>query len=95
MKTFLEDTFMNSSANAPGTNMKFYYIFYAIGKEDCRRISPFHLAARVLQEQGKELHLLSPVLWPGMKAIIIISMWEPPAALRKRSFTTVWNMPKS
>lgn len=53
MKTFLEDTFMNSSANAPGTNMKFYYIFYAIGKEDCRRISPFHLAARVLQEQGK------------------------------------------
>ena len=53
MKTFLEDTFMNSSANAPGTNMKFYYIFYMIGKEDCRRISPFHLAARVLQEQGK------------------------------------------
>lgn len=53
LKSFLDNTFMNSSANAPGTNMTFEYIFYMIGKEDCRKVSPFHLAARVLQEQGK------------------------------------------
>lgn len=53
LKSFLDNTFMNSSANAPGTNMTFEYIFYMIGKEDCRKVSPFHLSARVLQEQGK------------------------------------------
>lgn len=53
LKSFLDNTFMNSKANAPGTNMTFEYIFYMIGKEDCRKVSPFHLAARVLQEQGK------------------------------------------
>lgn len=53
VKAFLENTFMNSSADAPGTNMKFYHIFYMIGQEENRKVSPFHLAARVLQEQGK------------------------------------------
>lgn len=59
LKSFLDNTFMNSSANAPGTNMTFEYIFYMIGKEDCRKVSPFHLAARVLQEQGKGM---SPII---------------------------------
>lgn len=53
VKNFLEGTFMNSSQNAPGTDMKFYHIFWAIGAEENRQVSPFHLAARVLQEQGQ------------------------------------------
>lgn len=48
VKNFLEGTFMNSSQNAPGTDMKFYHIFWAIGAEENRQVSPFHLAARVL-----------------------------------------------
>lgn len=39
---------MNSSQNAPGTDMKFYHIFWTIGAEENRQVSPFHLAARVL-----------------------------------------------
>lgn len=46
IKSFLENTFMNSSQNAPGTDMKFYYIFWAVGAEAGREVSPFHLAAR-------------------------------------------------
>lgn len=49
---FLENTFMNSSQNAPETVMTYAHIFWAIGKEEGREVSPFHLAARVLQEQG-------------------------------------------
>ena len=52
VKNFLEGTFMNSSQNAPETSMKFYHIFWSIGAEENRQVSPFHLAARVLQEQG-------------------------------------------
>ena len=48
VKNFLEGTFMNSSQNAPGTDMQFYHIFWAIGAEENRQVSPFHLAARVL-----------------------------------------------
>ncbi len=46
----LKDTFMSSTANAPETSMTFADIFYAVGVE--KTVSPFHLAARVLQEQG-------------------------------------------
>ncbi|MBQ2802457.1 MAG: hypothetical protein IJF07_01005 [Lachnospiraceae bacterium] len=53
VKGFLENTFMNSSQNAPGTVLKFHKIFWAIGAEEGRKVSPFHLAARVLQEQGQ------------------------------------------
>lgn len=49
---FLENTFMNSSQNAPENDMTYAHIFWAIGAEEKREISPFHLAARVLQEQG-------------------------------------------
>lgn len=51
VKNFLESTFMNSGSNAPGTDMKYYHIFWSVGSE--QNVSPFHLAARVLQEQGK------------------------------------------
>lgn len=65
IKNFLENTFMNSSQNAPGTDMKFYYIFWAIGAEEGRKVSPFHLAARVLQEQGQGKSALISGTYPG------------------------------
>lgn len=52
IESFLKNTFMNSNQNAPGTSMTFSHIFWAIGAEEGRKVSPFHLAARVLQEQG-------------------------------------------
>ena len=50
VKNFLESTFMNSSGTAPGTDMNYYHIFWSVGSD--QNVSPFHLAARVLQEQG-------------------------------------------
>lgn len=43
---------MNDSVNAPGTDMTYSFIIYSIGKEEGREISPYHLAARILQEPG-------------------------------------------
>lgn len=62
---FLQNTFMNNSNPAPGTVMTFAHIFYAIGKEEGREISPFHLAARVLQEQGQGTSQLISGTYPG------------------------------
>lgn len=56
---------MNSSQNAPGTDMKFYHIFWTIGAEENRQVSPFHLAARVLQEQGQGTSPLISGIYPG------------------------------
>lgn len=54
LKTFLDSTFMSSSKPAPGMDdMTYADIFYAIGKDEIRKVSPFHLAVRVLQEQGQ------------------------------------------
>lgn len=50
---FLRNTFMTDSKPAPGTNTTYAQLFWDIGREDGRKVSPFHLAARVLQEQGK------------------------------------------
>ena len=53
---FLKGTFMENDGTdatlAPGTIMHFDTIFWVIGAEEVRKVSPFHLAARVLQEQG-------------------------------------------
>lgn len=65
VEQFLQNTFMNSSNKAPGTVMTFAHIFYAIGKEEGREISPFHLAARVLQEQGQGTSQLISGTYPG------------------------------
>jgi len=46
---YLNNTFMNNTSPAPGTNMTFAHIFYEVGSE--LNVSPFHLAARVYQEQ--------------------------------------------
>lgn len=65
VEAFLNNTFMNSSKNAPGTSMTFAHIFWAIGKEDIRKVSPFHLAARVYQEQGDGSSSLISGTYPG------------------------------
>lgn len=65
VEAFLNNTFMNSSQDAPGTSMTFSHIFWAIGKEDIRKVSPFHLAARVYQEQGSGDSALISGTYPG------------------------------
>lgn len=65
VETFLNNTFMNSSKNAPGTSMTYAHIFWAIGAEEGRKVSPFHLAARVYQEQGQGTSGLISGTYPG------------------------------
>ena len=65
LETFLSNTFMSSEQNAPGTDMTFTDIIWAIGKEEKRKVSPFHLAARILQEQGKGTSPLISGTYPG------------------------------
>jgi beta-N-acetylglucosaminidase len=61
--TFLSNTFMRNDHNAPGTDMTFARIFWAIGKE--QNVSPFHLASRVYQEQGQGTSALISGTYPG------------------------------
>lgn len=65
VESFLNNTFMNSSQPAPGTAMTYAHIFWAIGAEEGRRVSPFHLAARVYQEQGQGTSGLISGAYPG------------------------------
>lgn len=65
LKAFLDKTFMNSSKNAPGTAMTYDLIIWAIGKEEGREVSPFHLAARIYQEQGQGTSPLISGTYPG------------------------------
>lgn len=50
LNSFLNTTFMNDSQKAPGTDMTFSTIIWATGVE--LKVSPYHLAARICQEQG-------------------------------------------
>jgi len=54
VKAFLNNTFMHDGQVAPGTDMTYATIFWAIAKEEGREVSPFHLVARVIQEQGHQ-----------------------------------------
>ena len=65
VEKMLSNTFMNSSGKAPGTSMTFAEIFWNIGKENGRKVSPFHLVARVLQEQGQGKSPLISGTYPG------------------------------
>ncbi len=66
MQSFLDNTFMNGSKPAPGMDaLTFAELFWIFGKEDCRKVSPFHLAARVLQEQGQGTSPLISGTYPG------------------------------
>lgn len=65
VEQFLDNTFMNGKQYAPGVDMTYAYMFYMIGKEEGREVSPFHLAARVLQEQGQGTSALISGTYPG------------------------------
>ncbi len=53
VEKILNSTFMNGSQNAPGTSKTYAQIFWEVGSAAGRKVSPFHLVARVIQEQGK------------------------------------------
>lgn len=65
VERFLQNTFMRSPTPAPGTVMTYAHIFWAVGAEDIRQVSPFHLAARVYQEQGQGTSGLISGTYPG------------------------------
>jgi len=65
VSAFLNNTFMNDSKYAPETSMTYATIFWYIAKEPGREVSPFHLAARVLQEQGQGTSPLISGNYPG------------------------------
>lgn len=66
IRSFLNNTFMNDSKPAPGLDtMTFAELFWYLGKEEIRKVSPFHLAARVLQEQGQGDSPLISGNYPG------------------------------
>lgn len=66
IRSFLNNTFMNDSKPAPGLDtMTFAELFWYLGKEEIRKVSPFHLAARVLQEQGQGNSPLISGTYPG------------------------------
>jgi len=67
VRAFLANTFMRSPNLVPGTVMGFAETFYYIGKEEGREVSPFHLAARVLQEQGQGNSPLISGTYPGFE----------------------------
>lgn len=57
------NSFMKSSTVAPGTSSTYAELFYGIGREE--GVSPFHLAARVIQEQGPGTSQLISGNYPG------------------------------
>lgn len=61
VQSFLDNTFMKG--NVPDTVMTYALVFWAIGKE--QNISPFHLASRVYQEQGRGTSPLISGTYPG------------------------------
>ena len=63
VQNFLQQTFMNSGVNATGTDMTYGHIFWAVGKE--LKVSPFHLASRVYQEQGAGTSPFISGTYPG------------------------------
>lgn len=65
VELFLNNTFMKSSGPAPGTTQTYAEIFFSVGSSS--GVSPFHLAARVLQEQGQGNSPLISGTYPGFE----------------------------
>lgn len=61
VQSLLADTFM--AGNVPGRDMTFANVFWSVGQE--LGISPFHLACRIYQEQGKGTSPLISGTYPG------------------------------
>ena len=53
LDTMLRGTFMGDGKLVPGTSMTFSFFICACGSLPEVSVSPYHLAARILQEQGK------------------------------------------
>lgn len=65
LEKLLEGTFMNSSTLVPNTVMTYSFVIYAIGKHADVQTSPYHLAARIIQEQGQGNSPLISGTYPG------------------------------
>ena len=69
VRSFLKATFMTDGDDggkfAPGTDKTYAKLFWEVGSEEGRKVSPFHLAARVLQEQGNGTSPLISGTYPG------------------------------
>ena len=67
MRSFLKTTFMTDEGGklAPGTDKTYARLFWEVGSEKGREVSPFHLAARVYQEQGNGSSPLISGTYPG------------------------------
>lgn len=63
LEKFLQNTFMKNGQNAPGTEMTYSKIIWSTGRE--LNVSPFHLAARIYQEQGAGTSPLISGTYPG------------------------------
>lgn len=50
LETFLNNTFMKCDVPAPGMDITYGLIIWALGRAG--NVSPFHMAARIVQEQG-------------------------------------------
>lgn len=67
LKIFLDNTFMGNGALMPGTVLTYAHGIWAIGAEAKQNVSPFHLAARIYQEQGKGTSPLISGTYPGFE----------------------------
>ncbi|MBQ2101448.1 MAG: hypothetical protein II477_10340, partial [Lachnospiraceae bacterium] len=63
----LDNTFMGKGALVPGTAMTFPFLIWACGKNEEVLASPFHLAARIKQEQGAGQSALISGSYPGFE----------------------------
>jgi len=52
LENYLSSTFMNSKSNMPGMGVTFSAMIYALAKNESIYVSPFLIAARIIQEQG-------------------------------------------
>ncbi len=69
LEKFLQNTFMKGDKNAPGTSMTYAHIIWSVGQDTGRQVSPFHLAARIYQEQGKGTSALISGTYAGYEGL--------------------------
>ncbi|MBR6477325.1 MAG: hypothetical protein IKS85_02645 [Lachnospiraceae bacterium] len=65
LEKFLANTFMGGGKLVPETVLTYPFLIYACGKHETITTSPFHLAARILQEQGDGTSPLISGNYPG------------------------------
>lgn len=65
LESFLSGTFMGNGKKVPNTSMSYPLLIHACGSHPDVCVSPFHLAARILQEQGAGNSALISGTYPG------------------------------